>query len=215
MLKIKVLPFNPFQVNTFIIYDETGECVIIDPACYDSSEEEQLAGFIETNNLTPVALLTTHGHIDHILGNNFVARKFNLTPQIHQEGMFFIENAHVYGETFGFKVKKQVLPEKYLIDGQVIEFGKQKLTVLEAPGHANGSVCFYHPIEKFVITGDVLFQSSIGRTDLPTGDYATLIDSIKRKLMTLNDDVKVFPGHGPATTIGAERMTNPYLNPKV
>ena len=214
MLNIKILPFNPFQVNTYIIYDETGECIIIDAACYEPYEEEQLAGFIEGNNLKPVALLTTHGHIDHILGNNYIAQKFKITPQIHPDGKFFIENAHVYGETFGFIVKKQVLPKNYLKEGQIIEFGNQSFTVLETPGHANGSVCFYHDKEKFVITGDVLFQNSIGRTDLPTGDYHTLIKSIKVKLMTLSDDVKVYPGHGPATSIGAERMANPYIASK-
>jgi hydroxyacylglutathione hydrolase len=212
MLNIKIFPFNPFQVNTYVLYDETGECVIIDASCYEAYEEKLLKNYISENNLKPVALLTTHCHIDHILGNNFIADTYNLKPQIHHDGKHFLENAMEYAETFGFRIKKPVMPEEYLKDGQVIKFGNQSITVLETPGHASGSVCFYHQEEKFVIAGDVLFQNSIGRTDLPTGDYDTLIKSINEKLMTLEDDVKVYSGHGPATEIGYERRSNPYLN---
>jgi hydroxyacylglutathione hydrolase len=212
MLSIKIFPFNAFQVNTYVLYDSTGECAIIDAACYDRAEEEQLKDFIDKNNLKPVLLLNTHCHIDHILGNNFISKTYNLKPQVHADGMFFLESATEYGRTFGFEIGKPVLPEEYLTDGQIIRFGDQRMIVLEAPGHAAGSVCFYHPEEKLVIVGDVLFHNSIGRTDLPSGNYDELIKSINQKLMVMEDDVKVYTGHGKDTTIGYERKTNPFLN---
>jgi len=211
MLKIKIFSFNPFQVNTYVLYDATGECTIIDAACYGNHEEIQLKTFIEENNLKPVLLLNTHCHIDHLLGNNFVSQTWGLKPMTHKDCIPFLENAVEYGLTFGFEIQKPVMPEKYLSDGQIIKFGNQELKVLEAPGHADGSVCFYHEKENFVIAGDVLFQNSIGRTDLPTGDFDKLIHSIQTKLMVLPDNVTVYCGHGPATTIGDEKRNNPFF----
>lgn len=211
MFKLKIFPFNPFQVNTCILYDESGECVIIDAACYEPQEEKTLEDFITANNLKPVMLLNTHCHIDHILGTNFVARKYNLKPMIHKSGMLFLENAKEYGASFGFKINHPVMPEAFLSHGQELRFGNQVLRVLETPGHADGSVCFYHEKENLVIVGDVLFQYSIGRTDLPTGNYDTLIKSINTQLMTLPEDVTVYSGHGPTTSIGKEKHGNPYL----
>ena len=211
MLKIKIFPFNPFQVNTYVLYDETGECVIIDASCYESHEEKQLRMFIEEKGLKPVLLLNTHCHIDHILGNNFVADTWNIKPVMHKDSIPFLENAIEYGQTFGFNVKKPVMPEEFIADGQIIRFGNQELKVLETPGHAAGSVCFYHQEQNLVIAGDVLFHNSIGRTDLPTGDYDILINSIQTQLMVLPDETRVYCGHGPATTIGEERKGNPFL----
>jgi len=211
MLQIKIFPFNPFQVNTYLLYDETGECAIIDASCYTDPEKQTLKNFIEDQNLKPSMLLTTHGHIDHILGNNFVYETWNLKPIVHKDGLGFLEEAVDYAQTFGFVVDKPVMPDQYLEDGQTVTFGNQQLKVLSTPGHAAGSVCFYHEIEKFVIVGDVLFQNSIGRTDLPTGNYEMLRQSIFSKLFTLPDDVKVYCGHGPATTIGDEKQNNPFL----
>ncbi len=212
MTNIHSIVFNPFQVNTFLLYDETGECVIIDPACYEPHEEAQLAGFIEQKQLKPVAILYTHAHIDHILGNNFAIRQFGLKPLTHKDSLPFMTSAHQYGKTFGFEVDELIVPERFIEDGQEIRFGNQKLIALHTPGHAAGSICYYHEKEGFVIAGDVLFSGSIGRTDLPTGDFDLLIRSIEEKLMSLPDEVKVYPGHGPATTIGQERNTNPFLN---
>lgn len=211
MLYIKTFPFNPFQVNTYLLYDETGECVIIDAACYGEQEEHVLQAFIEEKALKPVALINTHAHIDHILGNNFIHKTYGLKPLMHKDGLSFLENAQEYGATFGFTVETPVMPDTFLKQGEVVKFGNQELQVLETPGHAAGSVCLYHAAEKFVIAGDVLFQNSIGRTDLPTGDFDTLIEAIQSKLMVLEDETVVYCGHGPATTIGHEKQTNPYL----
>jgi len=210
-MKIKTLSFNPFQVNTYVLYDGTGECVIIDPACYEPNEERALVSFIDGEGLKPVAVLYTHCHVDHILGGRFVCERFALKPLAHADTMPFLENSVEHGRLFGFEVKKPVMPEEFLNEGDSIVFGDQKLEVIHAPGHADGSLCFYHPVAGLLISGDVLFQAGIGRTDLPTGDYDTLIASINNKLMTLPPGVKVFPGHGPATTIGYEREHNPFL----
>lgn len=211
MLKIKIFPFNPFQVNTYVLYDETGECAIIDASCYESHEEKQLKAFIDEKGLKPVLLLNTHCHIDHILGNNFVANTWNIKPVMHKDSIPFLENAVEYGQTFGFNVQKPVMPDKFISDGQMIRFGDQELKVLETPGHAAGSVCFLNQKDNFVIAGDVLFHNSIGRTDLPTGDFDILIHSIQTQLMVLPDETRVYCGHGPATTIGDEREGNPFL----
>lgn len=212
MLQIKVFSFNPFQVNTYILYDETSECAIIDASCYSEKEQQMLKAFITEKQLKPVLHLNTHCHIDHILGNNFVRENWNLKPLAHKDGLHFLENAVEYGDTFGFNVEQQVMPDEYLEDGQILKFGNQQLKVLYTPGHASGSVCLYHEEEKIVWVGDVLFQNSIGRTDLPTGNFNTLIESIKTKLFVLPDYVKVYPGHGAATTIGYEKENNPFLN---
>jgi glyoxylase-like metal-dependent hydrolase (beta-lactamase superfamily II) len=212
MTIIKPLVFNAFQVNTFVLFDETKECVIIDPACYEPHEEKELIAFIEKEGLKPVAVLYTHCHIDHILGNNFVVKHYKIPALAHRDSLPFMATSPSYGTTFGFEVDEPIMPGKFIEDGQEISFGNQKLKALHTPGHAAGSICFYHEKDGFVIAGDVLFSGSIGRTDLPTGDFELLISSINEKLMTLPDEVKVFPGHGPATTIGHERNTNPFLN---
>lgn len=212
MTTIKTLVFNAFQVNTYILFDETRQCVIIDPACYEPGEEEELAAYIETEGLMPVAVLYTHGHIDHILGNNFAVSAFGIPAKAHADTLPFIKNSPVYGKTFGFDAAEPILPKEFIEDGQVITFGNQRLKALSTPGHAAGSICYYHEADGFLISGDVLFAGSIGRTDLPTGDFDLLIQSINDKLLALPDNVKVYPGHGPATTIGHERNTNPFLN---
>lgn len=212
MSSIKIFPFNSFQVNTYVLYDETGECVIIDPACYEKEEEKQLSDFILSEKLQPKHLLLTHAHIDHILGIRFVSDTYGITPLTHKDSMAFLESSREYGKVFGFDVKKPVLPDSFLSDGDTVSYGKQNLKVIYTPGHAAGSLCFYHEKDQFLIAGDVLFQNSIGRTDLPTGDHDTLIKSILHKIMILPDAVKVFSGHGPQTTVGRERTSNPFLN---
>ncbi len=211
MLQIKKFAFNPFQVNTYILYDETGECAIIDAACYSDDEKQLLEDFITEKQLKPVLLINSHCHIDHILGNNFVYETWGLKPLLHDKGLAFLESAADYGRTFGFEVDTPVMPDEYLSDGQNLSFGNQNLTVLVTPGHADGSICLYHQQQKKIWVGDVIFHGSIGRTDLPTGDYDTLIDSIKTKLLILPEEVQVFSGHGPTTTIGREKENNPFL----
>lgn len=215
MIQIRNFVFNPFQVNTYVLYDETGEAVIIDPACYDKEEEAELADFLLKENLKPVLCLSTHTHIDHVLGNNFIFQEFKLKPVIHEAGLDLLKNAAYFGKAYGFHVKDVVQPESYLIEGQIITFGNSKLEVLYTPGHANGSVCFLCRSQKFVIVGDVLFYESIGRTDLPGGNYEMLANNIKTKLFVLEDEYKVYSGHGHETTIGHEKRFNPFLNGEI
>ena len=211
MVKIKKFTFNAFQVNTYVLYDETGECAIIDASCYEKHEKKELVDFISENNLTPVAQLLTHGHIDHMLGSRFVSKTFKLKPLTHKDSLPFLENSKEYGKVFGFDADKPVMPEMFLDDGDIIEFGKQELKVIHTPGHAAGSLCFYHEEGKFVIVGDVLFQHSVGRTDLPTGNHDELIKSILQKLLVLPGETIVYPGHGPETSIEDEKTSNPFL----
>jgi glyoxylase-like metal-dependent hydrolase (beta-lactamase superfamily II) len=211
MTEIKVFEFNPIQVNTYILYDETGECVIIDAGCYGEEEEKELSDFIEGKGLNPVRLLNTHAHTDHILGNNFIRQKYNKNPELHKEGSVFLKHASGWAEMLGIKTDIMQMPEKYLEEGEKIKYGKEELEVVYTPGHADGSVCFISRNGRFVITGDVLFSGSIGRSDLPTGDSDKLKNSIIEKLYILDDDFIVYPGHGPATTIGQEKRTNPFV----
>ena len=212
MINIHYFTFNGFQENTYILFDETKECVIIDPGCYSNEEEQELDKFITESELTPVKLLNTHCHIDHVLGNSFVASKYNVGLEIHENDLPTLHATPEYGHTFGFNIDKSPEPTTLLKDGDVIKFGNSELNVLYVPGHSAGHIVFVAQEEKFIINGDVLFQGSIGRTDLPGGDYNTLIGSIKTKLLTLDDDFTVYSGHGPSTTIGFERSHNPFLN---
>jgi glyoxylase-like metal-dependent hydrolase (beta-lactamase superfamily II) len=211
MIKIKTFVFNPFQENTYLLYDETGEAVIIDPGCYSKQEEESLLDFIVENNIKPEQLLNTHSHIDHILGNRFVAEQFNLKLQSHKEDEFLIQRAKEQGLAFGIKIENPPLPGNYLDEEMKIKFGNSELEIIHAPGHSPGSLVFYNRKEKFMIVGDVLFNQSIGRTDLPGGSYEILVRSIVQKLFPLGDDMEVYSGHGSPTTIGQERISNPFL----
>ena len=212
MIKIKTFVFNPFQENTYLLYDETGDAVIIDPGCYTKQEEESLLLFISENNLKLKHLLNTHSHIDHILGNRFVAEQFSLKLQSHKEDEFLIERAKEQGLAFGIKIENPPLPGNYLNEGMKLKFGNSELEIIHAPGHSPGSLVFYNLNEKFMIVGDVLFNQSIGRTDLPGGSYEVLVHSIVKKLFPLGDDMEVFSGHGAPTTIGQERISNPFLS---
>lgn len=212
MLTIRPFIFNSFGVNTYVLYDESLECIIIDPACEDPDEEAQLAGFIGANKLKPVRLINTHTHIDHILGNAFISEKYDLLPEMHADAVIFLETARQAGAAFGVRIEKVIFPVNFLKDGDIVSFGNSSLRILFTPGHAAGSICLVCDAESFVITGDVLFQESIGRTDLPTGDLDQLLASIREKLFTLPDSFKVYPGHGPATSIGFERCNNPFIS---
>lgn len=211
MLQIKIFEFNAFQVNTIILYDETKECVIIDAACYHESEQNKLRKFIESESLKPVKFVNTHCHIDHILGSNFISDQYQLELGVHEAGKLFIDVAAEHALNFGFAIDPIHAPLYYLDEKSIIRFGNIKLKVLYTPGHADGSICFLSEENKLVIVGDVLFRESIGRTDLPTGNFELLKKSIQEKLFSLPNDFTVIPGHGPKTTIGYERENNPFV----
>lgn len=211
-MEIHQITFNTFQENTFILWDNTGDCIIIDPGCYEKNEELELVDFINKNNLNPVKLINTHCHIDHILGNKFVSEKWDLELYMNKIDLPLLEGAGDIAKMYGFKnYKGSPYPKHYLEEGDILEFGEGKLEILFTPGHAPGHICLFNKEEGFIVSGDVLFNGSIGRTDLPGGDFDTLIESIKTKLMTLQDETIVYCGHGPSTSIGKERLSNPFL----
>ena len=211
MIEIRKFVFNPFQVNTYLLWDQTGKCIIIDAGCHDKYEEEEICAFIDSQNLVPVRLLNTHSHIDHIAGNAFIVKKYGLKLEAHAAGLAFIDHSHQAAAVYGFDNLVTVRPDLYLEEGDRIGFGSSFLDVVYTPGHADGSVCFISHPDKFVIVGDVLFSQSIGRTDLPTGSFPLLLENINTKLLTLPRDYTVYPGHGPETSIGIEMMSNPFL----
>ena len=211
MIEIQKFVFNSFQENSFVLYNERGECILIDPGCYSSEEEQLMVQFIEENNLKPIRIINTHGHVDHILGVEYLSQKYSLPLEIHEEDKRLTELSPSYGSMYGFEVKVPSNIKTSLSDEMEIEFGESKLRLLHVPGHSPGSIAIFAENEKFVIVGDVLFKGSIGRTDLPGGDYDTLMKSIFQKLVPLGDEVTVYSGHGPETSIGYERISNPFI----
>jgi hydroxyacylglutathione hydrolase len=211
MLQIKVLTFNPVQENTYVLYNEFNECIIIDPGCYFDYEREELKSFIEKNHLVPKMLLNTHCHLDHVFGNKYVAEEYKLTLHIHKNEEELLKMAPASGLMFNLPFDNYKGELIFLKEGEVVSLGNDSLKVIYAPGHSPGSICFYCEKQKFIIGGDVLFQNSIGRTDLPGGSMEGLVKNIKEKIFTLPGDVTVYSGHGPETTIGEEKKSNPYL----
>ncbi|MBN1952417.1 MAG: MBL fold metallo-hydrolase [Bacteroidales bacterium] len=211
MINLKEFTVNPFQEKTYLLSDATGKCLIVDPGMNNEHEEQTFARYIEENGLVPEAVINTHCHTDHLLGVSFVMERYKIPFFFHAEEAFILQHAEEYGAYFGLKLKTPPTPEKFLEDGEIFYFGESALKLLHVPGHSPGSLAFYAKDDQFILTGDVLFKSSIGRTDLPGGDYATIMSSIQNKLMVLPGDTKVFPGHGSSTTIGQEHDTNPFL----
>jgi hydroxyacylglutathione hydrolase len=211
MITVKTFVFNPFQVNNYVLFDETNECVIVDAACLNSEEEKELVEFISLNKLKPVLLISTHPHIDHVAGNKFICETYKIPLSIHKESMQILRGVKGYGAAFGFDDIEYFEPANFINEGDTVRFGTSELKVIYTPGHANGSICLYSEKDNFVIVGDVLFNEGIGRTDFPTGDYALLMSSIKNKLFVLPDNTVVYPGHGLSTTIGYEKENNPFL----
>ena len=211
MIEIQCFTFNPFQENTYILYDKTKECIIIDPGCFNESEESQLTNFVKEQSLKPVRLINTHCHIDHIVGNAFVSKTYDLDLEANELEIPVLASTEMQGKYFGFEINKSPEIKKFIKEGDIIKFGESSLKTIFTPGHCPGELSFYNDAQKFIIGGDVLFQMSIGRTDLPGGDYNTLIKSIKEKFFTLGDDYVVYSGHGPSTNIGFEKEHNPFL----
>ena len=212
MTQVASFTFNPFQENTYVLYDETKECIIIDPGCYTNVEKEELVQFIEQNDLMPKRLINTHCHIDHVLGNKYIAEKYQLALEIHEGEIPVLAALQQTATMYGIAVEPSPQPRKFLKEGDEFSFGNTQLEILFTPGHSPASISFFCKKEKFLIAGDVLFYGSIGRTDLPGGNFNTLISSIKNKFYPLGDEVKVYSGHGPSTSIGFEKQTNPWLN---
>lgn len=211
-MEVKIFVNNPFQENTIVLYDETGEAVVIDCGCFDNEEREEFRNFVRGKGLKLVGLLDTHLHIDHILGNDFIKNTYGIEPQASEEDDFLIRGAISYAGMLGITgITQPPATGTYLKDGDVIKFGNSELNVIAVPGHSPGGLCFYSDNDKLLISGDALFAGSIGRTDLPGGDSKLLLKSIQTKLFGLSDDVKVIPGHGPSTTIGAEKRYNPFF----
>jgi glyoxylase-like metal-dependent hydrolase (beta-lactamase superfamily II) len=212
MLKLKSFTVNPFQQNTYLIWDSKGIAAIIDPGNSTNLENQMVKRFISENNLHLQRLLLTHAHIDHVMGNKFIHDEYALLPELHPDDNFFIDAMMQTASMYGLNCEQSPAASKTLGHEQVIELGELSIKCLHTPGHSPGSISFYFEKEKVLISGDVLFNGSIGRTDLPMGNYDTLIESIKTQLIPLGDDVKVYSGHGPSTTIGFERLNNPFLN---
>ena len=210
-MEIKKFTFNHYQENTYVLYDESAACVIIDPGMYTGAEQNELFAFIKANGLKPERLLNTHCHIDHVLGNKFVFDNWGLKPEFNKGELYILQAVAGYAPQMGMQYELSPEPEHFLPETGTIEFGNSSLTLIFAPGHSPAHLCFYAEKENFLIGGDVLFYRSIGRTDLPGGNHQQLIDSIKNNLFQLPDECEVFPGHGPSTTIGFEKMNNPFL----
>ena len=212
MLQVKVFTFNAFSENTYVLYEENGDGIIIDPGCQEAYEQELLVDFIRENNISLKRLILTHGHLDHVAGNAFIFDTYGLKPEIHEKDKRILTSAGQYGVVFGMIIRDSPLPEHYIEADSIIRFGKgHTLKALFTPGHSPGHLSFYSEADGFVIAGDALLQGSVGRTDLPGGHGPTLLESIQRELMSLPDNTIVYSGHGPATTIGAERKHNPFL----
>ena len=212
MLKLQKLIFNPFAENTYVIWcSNTKEAGIVDPGCFDDNEESALAGFIRTNNLKVKYLLNTHCHIDHVLGNKFVYQTYKPEYYVPEKDIILLEHFQSQCEMVGINAENPPMPEKLITEDLELKIGDIPIKFLFTPGHTPGEYCFYFESDKKCLTGDVLFNGSIGRTDLAGGNYPTLINSIKTKLLTLDDEVIIYPGHGEDSKIGIERTGNPFL----
>lgn len=211
MIKVDAFTLNPFQENTYVLSNEKGEALIIDPGCYFSAEQDTIKSFIDSQGLKPVQLLNTHCHLDHVFGNKWVAATWNLELYLHAEEEKMLAMAPESGARYGLTFDNYKGPLHFIGPGDEIVLGDDRLEILLAPGHSPGSLCFYSRTQGFLIGGDVLFHESIGRSDLPFGNHQQLIDSITTQLWPLPAETVVYPGHGPATSIGHEKRHNPFL----
>jgi len=212
MCKIKKFVFNDFQTNCYILYDSSYEAVIIDGAANSHAGLKEIDDFLIENHLIPKYIINTHGHLDHVCGNYYLESHLRIPILSHKDDDFFLDNALQLAKQFGYAIEQPPKPDKYVKDHDIIRFGDTQLEVISIPGHTPGSIALYNAEDKFVITGDALFLESIGRTDLPLGNYDQLMNSILKRLFTLPDNTVVWPGHGPDTTIGDEKKYNPFFS---
>lgn len=211
MLTVKQFTFSPVQENTYVIYNEQDECCIIDPGCYFGNERNELKEFIQETGLLPKYLLNTHCHLDHVFGNKFVHDTWGLTLHLHEKEKVVLDYAPTSGLNWGLPFDNYKGDLIYLREGDTIRLGEDRFIILFTPGHSPGHIVFYCPEQHFVINGDVLFRRSIGRTDLPGGNFDTLAKSIREQLYTLPGETIVYCGHGPETTVGEEKRNNPFV----
>lgn len=211
MLHIKSFTFNPFQENTYLLYDDNGSGTLIDPGCFDLAERKQLLDFVTEKKIRISQVLNTHCHIDHVLGNAWAKKTFGVELLIHKEEVAVLKAVEVYAPSYGFVGYETTEAEGFLTEGEVFKVGDEILKIIFVPGHAPGHVVFYHEASHQCIAGDTLFRGSIGRTDLPGGDHELLLRKIKSELFTLPEETVIFPGHGPETTIGFEKIHNPFV----
>jgi len=212
MTQVAQFEFSPFAENTYVVYDETGMCAVFDPGCYAPDERAALRDFVQANQLQVVRLINTHAHLDHVFGNAFVHRTWGVLPELHRDELPLLTHYPEICRMYGIPdAEPSPMPERFLAAGEILEFGNTRLEIRFTPGHSPASLSFYCPDAGFVLAGDVLFLGSIGRTDLPGGDYDTLIESVRSQLFTLPGETIVYPGHGPATTVRHEKEYNPFF----
>lgn len=211
MIKIHQLTFGPFSENTYLLANEEDEAIIVDPGMYYPEENSKMFDYLNAQGLKPVRLILTHAHLDHVFGVNWISNTYGLVPEVHIDDQFIYNSAVATAMNYGLAMEKLVEPTIGLDDGSQFTFGNSVISIFQAPGHSPGSVCFYIKEENAFIGGDVIFQGSIGRTDLPGGDFDTLINAIKTKVLVLPDETIIYSGHGPITTVGQERISNPFL----
>ena len=211
MLHIKSFTFNPFQENTYLLYDENGNGTLIDPGCFELDEKKELLDFVTDKNIRVTQLLNTHCHVDHVLGNAWAKKTFGIDLQIHKEEAAVLKAVEVYAPNYGFVGYESSEADSFLVEGEEINIGKEILKIIFVPGHAPGHVVFYHEPTNQCIAGDTLFRGSIGRTDLPGGNHDLLLSKIKSELFSLPDETIIYPGHGPETTIAFEKTHNPFV----
>lgn len=211
MIKTKTFAFNPFAMNTYVLWDDNGQGLIIDAGNNTDVEHQILIDFISQNRINIIGLYLTHAHIDHILGAKFLSDYFNLPIKMHSAGAFLLNQADSYASTLGFHFPGLPSKIEFIDENYVVDLGGEYIKLLYTPGHVDGSLCYYLPDSQMVFVGDVLFRLGVGRTDLPTGDYALLEQSIRQKLYSLPNETKVFSGHGPTTSIGFEKKNNPFF----
>jgi len=212
MIHIKIFPFNPFQCNCYVLWDDSKEAILVDVSFSSEQEYQVVDRLIKAEGLIIKGAYNTHCHFDHCFGAPFLKEYHGLNYAAHKDGIAFTENAARQAAVYGMKIEEILPPQQFIDEGDMIKFGNSALSILNTPGHADGSLCFVSESDKFVITGDVLFRESIGRTDLPTGDLDVLLESIHNKLFKLPGDYVVYPGHGPQSTIAHEQANNPFLH---
>ena len=211
MITIQDFCFSAFQENTYVLYNEFKEAIIIDPGCYTRIEEKILSDFIRKENLKPSLLLNTHCHLDHVFGNNYVSETYGLTAHIHPNEQIVLDRLPEAAAKWGVPTEAYKGPIQYIQEGEIISLGKDSFKVLLTPGHSPGSVCFYHTEQDFIIGGDLIFKDGVGRTDLPGANPLDLIKSIREQIFPLPDSLTIYSGHGPVTTWGREKEHNPYI----